>query len=223
MMNTRCLTLGLALALGACSSDPKPPAADHEDVVDAGTPDEHTSPDPQEASASQHPNLQWKRYAAFEADLAQALELAPDELCKEFGQESCTRVVHLAPLGGHEPFKTGLLEPSAEPLATTPAVVDRIVLSACSKRAGRDRAAGAKAKVFRAIDLGKAAPPPDSAETKTLVSELYRRFLARDPDEFELASVATLALDEEGKALGGDAFAALACFTIATSTEFLFF
>jgi hypothetical protein len=215
-METRALALALCLAL-ACSSDDKP--AD-DIAADAGT---DQAVDPQEAAASQHPNLQWKRFAAFETDLAQALALEPDKLCKEFGLESCTRVVHLAPLGGHEPFKTGLLEPSAEPLATTPSVVDRIVLSACSSRAGKDREAGKMAVVFRAIDLTKAAPEPGSAENKAVVTELYRRFLARDPDAFELSRVGTLAHDEAGKAVQGDAFAALACFAVATSTEFLFF
>jgi hypothetical protein len=219
-MNSRALALSLLLA--GCSSSGEPARPVDHAGADAGAPDADVA-GPLEAAASPSPNLQWKRYAAFEADLAQALELEPDALCTEFGVQACTRVVHLAPLGGHEPFKTGLLEPSAEPLATTPSVVDRVVLSACSKRAGLDRAAGDKALVFRGLEPGKAAPLPGTPQNRALVTELYRRFLARDPDAFELARVGTLAHDDSGKAVQGDTFATLACLSVATSTEFLFF
>lgn len=177
-----------------------------------------------EVAASTRPNLQWKRHLAFEADLSRALELSPEELCSEFGRESCIRRVHLVPLGGHEPFETGLFEPAAEPLATTPTIVDRVVLSACSNRAELDSALGtAGAKVFRQFELGAPAPAPDSPAVQTLVTELYRRLLARDPDESERALVASLALEETGQPLAALDFAKVACFVVGTTSEFLFF
>ena len=174
--------------------------------------------------ASVRPNLQWKRYAAFESDLVRGLELEPDALCNEFGKESCIRHVHLVPLGGHDPFASGLLVPSAETLATTPAAVDRVLLSACSKRAQLDKKAGrAEAKVFDQLSLDGEAPPPDSVEARNTVISLYRRLLGRDPDAHEVPLVAALTRDEDGEPRSASDFATLSCFSIGTSTEFLFF
>lgn len=168
-------------------------------------------------------NLQWKRSAAFEADLAAALELAPGDLCSEFGTEPCIRKVHMVPLGGNEPFLTGMLEAAQEPLASTPTVVDRIVLTACANRVARDREAGSKAEVFDAFPLDGKAPAPTDKATRTLVTDLYRRLLARDPAAHEVDRIAALARDEDGKAVGASDFAKLACYAIGTSAEFLFF
>lgn len=174
-------------------------------------------------ASSKSPSLQWKRYVAFEADLAAALALPAEELCKEFGKEDCIRDVHLSPLGGHDPFETGLLEPSAEPLATTPSVVERIVLSACSKRVELDRAAQGEAEVFRGFGLDGPAPASDDAKVGELVTSLYRRFLSRNPEPAEAAIVAALARDEAGKPVSALDFAKSACFAIGTTSEFLFF
>jgi hypothetical protein len=174
-------------------------------------------------AASQRPNLQWKRHGALENDLVQALELAREELCQEFGQSSCLNEVHLAPLGGNEPFQTGMLEPSAEPLATTPAIVERILLSACSKRVELDSSDQAAAKVFTAIDLNGPAPAANSEPVRATVTELYRRLLARDPSAAEVAAIAELARDDEGRSVPAAEFATVACFSIGTTSEFLFF
>jgi hypothetical protein len=174
---------------------------------------------------SARPDLQWKRFAALEADLSAALELPPDELCVELGRESCIREVHLVSLGGNNPFKTGMLEPSIEPLATTPFAIDRIVLSACSERVRRDRELGTgEARVFSDFDLTGDAPPPDDAAAIGLVTSLYRRLLARDPAEHEIPLVAGLATkDAGGEPIAAADFAVLACYAIGTTTEFLFF
>lgn len=168
-------------------------------------------------------DLQWKRYAAFESDLARALALPREELCRELGSEPCIRKVHLVPLGGNEPLFTGMYEPSAEPLATTPTVVDRVVLTACSNRVARDRAVGADALVFAAFPLDGAAPRPDDASARALVAALFRRLLARDPTDSELEVIAALAADRDGQPVSAAEFAKLACFAIGTSAEFLFF
>jgi hypothetical protein len=188
-----------------------------------------SEPDAGEAQAdyriSARPDLQWKRFAALEADLSSALELPPEELCIELGRESCIREAHLVPLGGNSPFKTGMLEPSTEPLATTPFAVDRIVLSACSERVKRDREAGlSEARVFSQFALDGDAPAPDDAAAAELATSLYRRLLARDPAEHELPLITALAADAEGgRPVAAADFAVLACYAIGTTTEFLFF
>lgn len=196
------------------------------DQADGGSrrDDDHVIPAEGELRVSQRPNLQWKRYAAFEADLARALALPKDELCQELGRASCIQEAHLMPLGGHDPFATGLLRPADDPLATTPAVVDRVLLSACSKRATLDEEAGTDgAEVFERLDLSADTPPPDDARVQETVTDLYRRLLARDPNEEERRLVASLARDEDDNPVAAADFAALACFSIGTTTEFLFF
>jgi hypothetical protein len=166
------------------------------------------------------PSLQWKRYATFESDLAAALELAPDQLCNEFGKEPCIRGVHLGPLGGHD-IRTGLLESPPEPLITTPTVVERVVLSACVARAELERTAGAK--VFAGVNLAGDAPAPESEPTRALVSSLVRRFFARDPSDDELEVLGSLARDERGAPRTGPTFATAVCLALGLSSEFLFF
>jgi hypothetical protein len=159
--------------------------------------------------------LQWKRAAAIEADLARALALSNDELCKELSDKNCIRDVHLVPMGGNEPYVSGLMKPSVEPLATTPAVIDRVLLSACSTRADRD--AHGKPEVFTKLKFDQPLPAADDPAIHDTVVTLYRRLLARDPSSDELELVASLAVEEPRD------FAALACFTIGSSSEFLFF
>jgi hypothetical protein len=180
--------------------------------------------DDTDVSASQHPHLQWKRYAVIEADLSAALDLPAEELCTEFGVESCINGVHLAPLGGNEPFKTGLLEPTAEPLATTPAVIDRLLLSSCGHRVELDRAAGKSgAKVFRHFELEGDAPDPSDAALEKTITDLYRRFLSRNPTADESAKVATLVHDESDHPVSSSEFAITACFAIGSTAEFEFY
>lgn len=173
-------------------------------------------------ASSTRSNLQWKRYAAFESDLASALALPKDKLCAELGRASCVRNVHLTPLGGHDPFATGLLEPSVEPLATTPTVVERVVLSACSAKVAVD-AREKSSEVFGGLALAQPAPAPTDTQNRALVSAMYRRLLARDADESELSLLAQLALDELGKPVSGRDFALSVCVAVGTSTEFIFF
>lgn len=169
-------------------------------------------------------DVQWKRYATFESDLASALELDPASLCQEFGEASCIREAHLVPLGGNDPFDTGILQPAAEPLATTPAVVDRVLLSACGQRVALDRAAPVgQAVVFKGLDLNGPAPVASESAVSTTVVELYRRLLARDPSPREVDAVAELSAQPSGARVAAADFATLACFAVGGSTEFLFY
>ncbi|HWO11210.1 MAG TPA: hypothetical protein VNN80_17065 [Polyangiaceae bacterium] len=180
--------------------------------------------DGREYRVSTKNDVQWKRYAAFENDLALALELDPANLCTELGQASCIRQVHLMPLGGNDPFDTGILLPTAEPLATTPAVVDRVLLSACGQRVALDRQAPAgQAAVFKALDLNGPAPAPGDAAVATTITDLYHRLLAREPSADERGIVAELARSAAGEPIAAADFATLACFAVGGSTEFLFY
>lgn len=181
---------------------------------------EQTTEDQQLAPASTRAHLVWKRAHAVEQDLARALALEPEELCTELATISCTRSAHLISLGGHNPYTKGIFEPVAEPLVTTPLALDRVVLSACGERVERDRSG--EAELFSALDLDGEAPSADEPAFGETVEALYRRLLARDPLTEELAVLAELLVDDDGEPVSASRFAHLACFIIATTTEFSF-
>jgi hypothetical protein len=201
--------LALALLLGGCGSD------------DTSAPDD--SGEAPAVEPSSDPDLQWKRSAAVERDLMRAFELSSAQLCLEVGVAPCVEYVHLVALGGHDPFGLGLYESVSAPLATTPIALDRVALSGCAARADLDRAAGDAAVVFGAIDLDAPAPAADDPQVAAMITELYHRLLARDPLDTEIAALGELTVDEAGEPIAGRDFAVLACYTIATTTEFLFF
>jgi hypothetical protein len=164
----------------------------------------------------------WKRHAALEADLMRALELKPEQLCKELGERDCIRDIHVIALGGNDPFRSGINKPPSRPLSTTSVVVDRVLLSACSARARADKAAK-PARVFTELDLGGPAPAPKAPAVDATITTLFRRLLARDPEPSESAVLKTL-LDPDApdRPQSAEEFATLACFVIGSSLEFLF-
>ena len=227
--------LGFAalLLLAACDSDGKPagPRGENGDGIGpapagagAGQPGAgggaSAAPIPAPPyKASRGDHVLWKRHAALEADLMRALSLGRDEVCKELGERNCIRDIHVIALGGNDPFRSGINLPPSQPLSTTSIVVDRVLLSACSARARADKVG--PAKVFSALDLRGPAPAPDSAAVEATISTLFRRFLARDPKPSEATLVKSLLGGEDAPA-SAEEFAALACFAIGSSLEFLF-
>jgi hypothetical protein len=165
-------------------------------------------------------SLQWKRVSALENDLMSALDLEREAVCNELGLYRCA-LVHLVPLGSANPFGASLYEAVAEPLVTTPTTIDRLVLAACTGRVERDRQAAPA--VFTHFDLAAPAPAAGAPEVSEMIQDLYRRFLQRDPTAEETAIVAELTVDGDGAPVAAADFAKLACFTVGTSTEFLFF
>ena len=231
----RVLGFGLWLLLMACNA--QAPAevgigASPGESADAGkTQPDAAGPQVRQPSEGEEPPpyrisgrglVQWKRYAAFEADLMGALELSREELCVEMGDKNCIREVHLVSLGGNEPYVSGLMKPSREPLGTTPPVVDRVLLSACSTRARLD-AEAEQPLVFSDLDFAGPLPSASDPAASATIRTLYRRLLARDPQPREIELVSQLLDSAESDALSVRDFAALACFTIGSSIEFLFF
>ncbi len=218
-MSTRTTSLRLHLASAALMFILAAPACRSDD----GQPPDGTTGGEPTLQTSRVPNLQWKRAAAVEHDLERALALTRDQLCLEVGVAPCVEEVHLVALGGHDPLGLGLYESLAAPLATTPIALDRVALSGCAARADLDRAAGpAAAVVFRGLDLAGPAPAADDPGVATMTTELYRRLLGRDPLAAEVSTIGALTRDESGPIAARD-FAVLACYAIATTTEFLFF
>ncbi|HWB75209.1 MAG TPA: hypothetical protein VG755_09640 [Nannocystaceae bacterium] len=169
-------------------------------------------------TASTRARLLWKRNVTLEQDIMRALELAPDEVCTELGMASCTREVHHVALGGAAPFSLGLHKALPGPMLSTAVVVDRVLLSACSNRVTKD--AEGPAVVFTALELDdEKAPSAGDEAFVTTVTALYRRFLSRDPTDEEVSVFGELVTEE----MTAREFAVLACYSVGSTTEFLFY
>ncbi|MDD9969402.1 MAG: hypothetical protein OXR73_24370 [Myxococcales bacterium] len=198
------------------------PSAGGDPLEDPVTPDEADSLDQGPYAVSQRNSVQWKRYAALEADLMRGLALEADDVCRELGERSCIRDVHLVALGGNDPFQTSLTRPSEGTLSTTPLVVDRLMLNACGARVRADRAGAAK--VFTVLDLSGPAPGPDDPSVDATIETLFRRLLGRDSRPSEVGLIKTLLRGApDGSPLSAEQFAILSCFVVSSSIEFLFF
>lgn len=215
----RCLLPTLALAGGCPSDAPIDDAAEDTAATEpAGTTGD---PEPPGLQRAERGELQWKRNVALQRDLMRALDLPEDGVCDELGRGSCTREIHHIVLGGADPLRIGLYKPLPDTLVSTPIVLDRVVMSACVHRVELDQ--GGAPVVFTALDLAGPAPAAEDAAFTATVTELYRRLLSRDPQPDELTTLAALAVDAAGAPVSARDFAALTCFAIGTSSEFLFF
>lgn len=156
----------------------------------------------------------WKRYRAFESGVTGALGLTVDQMCVEVGEHSCIDKVHLTVLGGNEPLENGQYERADAPSVLTAFAVDRVILSACKQRLDMDKAGSPQ--VFKHFPLTGGSANED--QLKGQATELYQRFLARDPSAEELDVVAKFVAE----AGSGEQAALSLCFAIGTHSENIF-
>lgn len=213
MVHPERIVLALLLLIFACR---RPPPTEPSDF-----------PTDAAVKTSARASVRFKRYERLNADLARTLGLGADEVCLELGSFSCAAEVHRVTLGGSDPYSTGLYEGFKETGPSTPLAVERLVLSACQTRVERDLASPTRAVVFRGIhidDEGKL--DPSSKPVRDAIFTLYREGLLRVPTTSELAHLSELYAAIDAEPLGaepGPAFLALACFSVLTTSEFLFF
>lgn len=222
------LALLCALSLAACRSDGGAGGPDGTDTDGTSTSEtsaaseaaDETGADsggPEEPAQAPSARAGVKRKApdGYARDLAAALELPPDELCRELSTFDCVDTHRIA-LGGVAPYDLAVYEPLPEPGVSSPIAVDRIALAACGERWERDAANGSL-ELFAELMTGE----PDEAARAAVAGRLYRRLLRRDAEPRELEAVVDLwdELDEPDPR----AWAQLSCFAIATTLENLFY
>ncbi|MFK7825791.1 MAG: hypothetical protein AB8G05_16680 [Oligoflexales bacterium] len=162
-------------------------------------------------------NVVWKRYRALENGMMRALNLSKQQLCNELEQFSCIDQIHLFNLGGNDPFVAAQGKRSNKPTILTPVAVERLAMHACTNRIELDKTAGpSDAEVFKGFTLNSEPIPTD--KIAPLVSDLFRRILARDPSPEELAKLGEFA--KQG--MGSEQFAKTACFVVASLYENIF-
>ena len=212
----------LALAAAACGRDEAylPPVLPREPMTTLPPPDLSC----EETAAPVPESLVWKRADPLATDLALALALEPDTMCRELGVIPCVEAERVA-LGGSDPLGTGLYAGAARPGLTTPNAVDRLVLAACAERVDRD--ARGPAEIVTEIDLAATALDADDPDARAAMiadaTALHRRLLARDPSDAELEILLDLARAEDGLTPSAREWATLTCFAIGTRTDNLFY
>jgi hypothetical protein len=127
------------------------------------------------------------------------------------------RGVHVASLGGNDPFLGGLLDSLPEPIVVTPVALERFALTACGERVARD--AAGTAVVFKSVNLASTAVTRMSLGVEETVVDMYKRFLARLPTAEERTSALSVL---DGQPITGAQFARLTCFMVSTLPEFAF-
>lgn len=158
-------------------------------------------------------------------DLAQALALAPDELCNELGSYDCGSV-HAIALGGVDAYGAGVFEPLAASAVTTPIAVDRLVLSACQTRAYRDLVSETdQAVLFGSLSITAGKLDPQSDEVASVITELFHRGHLREPKATEIDHLRQLYVDIEATGAESPAqeWATLGCYAVFTMLESVFY
>ncbi len=172
---------------------------------------------------SRAPRPKYKTGERYASDLAAALDLPREAICRELGIYDCVGEAHRIVLGGVEPYTLGVREPLAQLPVTAPIAQDRVALSACAERIERDLE-GPEALLLADVDVAV----PTSEQLELAVGRLYERLLLRDADAHELRALGDFysTVRDVGGAAGREAtrdWGILACFAVATTFESIFY
>lgn len=206
--------LFVLLTLLGCDSEElrPPPVYTPPALVDTG-PEDSTAVAP-----AVRADLKLKRWRQVHQDLQGALSLSPDQVCKETGLYDCAEL-HGVSMGGIS-VANGLFEPREDLGVTAGLAIERITLAACWNRLSMDRVSDDPV-VFKHLDLDADVPTRDQAEAQ--VTELTRRFWARDPSNLERQAL--IVLHNELHVVGGGnaEWGLMLCWALGTSTEALLY
>lgn len=187
-------------------------------LLPAGCSDEEAAAPapPPPALESRKARVRFKGITRLQNDLSQALSLPVQELCTELGSSSCADVHRIA-LGGVMPYTRGIHEPLPLRSVSNAAAVDRLVLSACARRAELDFGGGTPV-LFGAL----VAAVDDDAAGKT-AHALYNAVLRRDETAEERAAIVAFTAEQKQKGTSARDLATTTCYAVGTSVEALFY
>ncbi|MGB0647221.1 MAG: hypothetical protein ACPGQS_08590 [Bradymonadia bacterium] len=177
---------------------------------------------------SQQPHVRFKGAYRLKGDIARTLDIPADEVCKELGLFDCISFVHPISLGGVEAYVSNLYEPPEQTSISAPMVVERVALSSCGYRFQRDREVD-QPHLFlplALIDGAQRVADIESSEAMGAIERMYRVILKRDPTSEESSSLKALYRSIEAHDDAVEPYrewSVLACFSLMTSVEFLFY
>lgn len=221
------VTFSLLTAANACKNELQNTESESTDskndestdgVASESAPTEQVAP-------SRQPRVKYKSGARYASDLAAALDLERDAVCRELGLYDCVDDVHRIVLGGVEPYTLGVWEPLPSMAVTAPIAQDRVALAACTERIARDLEAS-EPVFLRKIDVDAPSPGQLEATAKRFYDHILRR--AATSDEVNaLAQFHSTVTDQTGETGEGVAatrdWAILSCFMVATTLESIFY
>jgi len=170
--------------------------------------------------ASPDPRVKFKDGERYLRDLAAALELPRDSICRELSQYDCFSDAFRIVLGGVEPYRIRVVEPQEKASLTAPIALDRLAMHACTRRVEEDVKSPAGAVLFRATKAR-----PDRKWKQQTATVIYDRILRRTPTAEETARLVSF-YDAVARKAGSTAsrdWTVLACFTVASSLESVFY
>jgi hypothetical protein len=177
----------------------------------------------EEVATSRKPRVKYKSGALYASDLAEALELERDAVCRELGRYDCVDEVHRIVLGGVEPYTLGVREPLPSIAVTAPIAQDRVALAACTERIARDLA-DSEPVFLTTVDLDA----PTRGQLEATARRFYDRILRRTATPEEVTTLAQFhsTVSKEPGESGATAtrdWAILSCFMVATTLESIFY
>jgi hypothetical protein len=220
------LAVVLALCAGLCGCASKSRRAGSSDaaVVADGPPFADVVP----FSASLKGEVRFKGAERIEADFTQALQLKPTKLCNELDRYSCIGLVHRIALAGVEPYRLSLYEAPQHTPVSAPIAVERVALSGCVRRVDIDlgRTAGTPL-IFHELEIGadgRLVDPQGDGAGQAL-QRLAERVWLRPARQDEIAALRQLyqSAAKSNSSQPARDWAVLACFTVLTSLESLFY
>lgn len=173
------------------------------------------------AQESVDPRVKFKDGERYLRDLATALELPRESVCRELSQYDCFADAFRIVLGGVEPYSIRFVKPQEAAALTTPIALDRLALHACTQRVTEDAKTPAKAVLFRPMK----SKNPDKKWKEQTVATIYDRILRRDATRDEIARMVAF-YDTVAKDPSPDTarnWTVLGCFTVASSLESVFY
>ncbi|MCS7026149.1 MAG: hypothetical protein NZV14_15210 [Bryobacteraceae bacterium] len=173
------------------------------------------------ATPSLDPRLKFKDGDRYLRDLAAALEIPRDSICKELGQYDCYFDAFRIVLGGVEPYTIRIVEP-LPPSLTTPIALDRVALRVCATRVTADEKEPDKAVLLRP------ARKFDARWRRETAALLYEKLLRRPASSEEISRLTefykTVASELRAPAeRAARDWVVLGCFAVATSLESIFY
>ena len=171
--------------------------------------------------------VRFKRNERLANDVTIGLGLGANTVCNELGLYSCATIVHPLSLGGVDAYNIGLYEPVPFTGLTTPIVVDRIALSACTQRVSLDFNAAGTPMIFKGITFDAAGKLTniESPEVSAALDLLYKKIVLRPPTAAEVAHLKQLYVDivALNKPDPGKSWLTLSCFAVVSSVESVFY
>ena len=169
--------------------------------------------------------VQRKRAQLIRDTLSKALKVPEQALCNELDRIPCADMVHRVSLGGVAAYRNSQYHYPKEIAITSPISFERLVLSACTFRAGNDFKNPAAGVIFKDIETTTDGRLVDNKAIDEALIRLYQRSLIRNPNPAEIQALRGLyqeIYDEEpnGAALN---WMILSCYSVLSSIESAFY